>query len=176
MHATFFSMKRAFHGILRILRRPLASFGLTAARFDMLYVLYERLGHRALQSEIRGALGVTAPTVSRMLASLQALGLVTRERCQSDRRTWLVLLTYEGITRMEAAYRALVADGATQLALDCALAFPRQHDRRSCRGARRILDRFLLAMRDQFGDTAWSPYRKMPDCILVFAPYSGPFP
>jgi hypothetical protein len=77
---------------------------------------------------------------------------------------------------MEAAYRALVADGATQLALDCALAFPRQHDRRSCRSATRVLDRFLLAMRDQFGDTAWSPYRKMPDCILVFAPYPGPFP
>jgi DNA-binding MarR family transcriptional regulator len=176
VHATFFSVKRAFHGILRILRRPLASFGLTAARFDMLYVLYERLGHRAMQSEIRNALGVTAPTVSRMLASLQALGLVTRERCRSDRRTWVVALTWEGVDRMEDAYRALVADGATQLALDCALAFPRQHDRRLSRAAMRTLDRFLLAMRDQFGDTAWFPYRKMPDCILALAPRCRPFP
>jgi DNA-binding MarR family transcriptional regulator len=175
VHPTFFSVKRAFHGILRIFRRPLASFGLTPARFDLLYVLYERLGHRALQSEIRGALGVTAATVSRMLASLEALGLVAREHCASDRRTRLVLLTYEGMDRMEAAFRALVADGAAQLALDCALAFPRQHDRRACRSAMQVFDRLLLAMRDQFGDTAWFPYRKWPDCILVFAPHTGPF-
>jgi hypothetical protein len=77
---------------------------------------------------------------------------------------------------MEGAFRSLVGDGATQLALDCALAFPRQHDRRVCRGAMRALDRFLLAMRDQFGDTAWFPYRKWPDCILVFTPDTGQFP
>jgi DNA-binding MarR family transcriptional regulator len=176
LHATFFSLKRAFHGILRIVRRPLASYGLTAARFDLLYVLYERLGHRALQSEIRSALGVTAPTVCRMLASLEKLGLVTRERCDLDRRTWVVGLTWAGVERMEAAYRALIADGAAELALDCALAFPRQHDRRLCGNAKRAFDRLLRAIRDQFGDTAWSLYRKVPDCVLLFAPALGPFP
>jgi DNA-binding MarR family transcriptional regulator len=156
------------------MRRPLASFGLTPARFDMLYVLYERLGHRCLQSEIRGALGVSAPTVSRMIASLEALGLVTRERCDLDRRTWVVALTYEGQDRMADAYRSIVAGGAAQLALDCALAFPRQHDRRSTNSAMRVLDRLLRALRDQFGDTAWLPYKKMPDSILILAP--APFP
>jgi DNA-binding MarR family transcriptional regulator len=176
LHATFFSMKRAFHGILRILRRPLASYGLTAARFDLLYVLYEKLSHRALQSEIRSALGVTAPTVSRMLASLEKLGLVTRERCDLDRRTWVVQLTGEGIDRVGAAYRELVADGATELALECALAFPRQHDRRLFGSARRTLERFLDGIRYQFHDTAWSLYRRRPDCLLAMAPALDPFP
>jgi DNA-binding MarR family transcriptional regulator len=175
VNSAFFSTKRAFHGVLRIVRRPMACFGLTAARFDMLYVLFDRIGHRCLQSEIRYALGVTAPTVSRMLGSLQELGLVTRHRWTGDGRQRVVQLTYEGISRMESAYHELVRSGATQLALDCALASPREHDRRACGATMRTLERLLWGMREQFGDSSWTPYRKLPTSILVRESYEGGF-
>jgi hypothetical protein len=44
MDATFFSLKRAFHGTLRLTRVTLAKLGLTAARFDLLYALPTGLG------------------------------------------------------------------------------------------------------------------------------------
>jgi DNA-binding MarR family transcriptional regulator len=170
MHATFFGTKRAFHGILRMTRRPLACFGLTPARFDMLYVLYALMDHRASQSAIRRVLGVTAPTVSRMLRSLQALGLVQRERCSIDGRERVVELTDAGLRSMQAAHDGLVASGAAQLALDCALAFPRQHDDRACRRATRTLDWFLDRIRLQFRDSAFLSYKRVPECLLMGAP------
>jgi hypothetical protein len=41
MNAILFGTKRAFHSFLSVTRRPLLSFGLTAARFDMLFALME---------------------------------------------------------------------------------------------------------------------------------------
>jgi DNA-binding MarR family transcriptional regulator len=169
VHTTFFSVKRAFQGILRITRRPLAHFGLTPARFDMLYVLYQAGRQGCWQSALRDVLGVTAPTVSRMLASLEKLGLVKREPAGMDRRQRVVELTESGLRRMQKAHDEFVASGAGQLALDCALAFPKQHDRRATGTAMRILDRFLERMRFQFGDIANLSYRKPPGWLLAGA-------
>ena len=80
MNAIFFGLKRAYHGTLRIYRHALARQGLTAARFDLLYAAREYRRHGVRQSSLRRALGVSAPTVSRMVASLEALGLLRRER------------------------------------------------------------------------------------------------
>jgi DNA-binding MarR family transcriptional regulator len=170
MHATFFATKRAFHGILRMTRRPLACFGLTPARFDMLYVMYARMDHRCLQSAIRRALGVTAATVSKMLRSLQALGLVKRQRWSLDGRERMVELTQPGLRLMQAAHDELVASGAAELALDCALAYPKQHVRSACGRATRILDRFLERMRIQFRDSAFLSYKRVPECLLADPP------
>jgi DNA-binding MarR family transcriptional regulator len=170
MHATFFATKRAFHGILRMTRGPLACFGLTPARFDMLYVLYTPTHHWCLQSAMRRLLGVSAPTVSKMLRSLQELGLVKRERYLLDGRERIVELTPAGLRRVQAAHDELVASGAAQLALDCALAFPKQHDRRACGSATRIVDRFLERIRLQFRDTAFLSYTRLPECLLADEP------
>lgn len=55
VHAAFFGLKRAYWGSLRVTRRRLKELGLTAARFDLLYLLHEprapvaqRSIHRAL--------------------------------------------------------------------------------------------------------------------------------
>jgi DNA-binding MarR family transcriptional regulator len=170
VHDTFFGMKRAFHGILRITRRPLATRGLTPARFDMLYVLYARMDHSALQSAIRRVLGVTAPTVSRMLGSLEKLGLIKRMRFELDKRERVVALTEGGLRCMQSAHDAFVASGAAQLALDCALAFPTQHDKRRCGRIVRLLDRLVGRMRLQFGDTATLAYHRLPEWLVMGAP------
>jgi DNA-binding MarR family transcriptional regulator len=111
MHALFFGMKRAFHASLRITRKALKSFGLTAARFDLMWALTRPAAGYMRQSDLRRLLGVTAPTVSRMVKSLQALGLVRAERSQcGDRRQCLVELTETGLERIRAA-AALFIDG-----------------------------------------------------------------
>jgi DNA-binding MarR family transcriptional regulator len=81
MNANFFGLKRAFHGTLRITRASLTKPGLTAARFDMLYALprdSQRFEQGMWQSDLRRQIGVSRPTVSRMLGSLEQLGLVCR--------------------------------------------------------------------------------------------------
>jgi DNA-binding MarR family transcriptional regulator len=170
VHDTFFATKRAFHGVLAIMRKPLATLGLTPARFDMLYVLYAGVGHSALQSAIRRVLGVTAPTVSRMLRSLEQLGLVKRKRFELDKRDRVVELTEIGLRQMQRAHDALVASGAAQLAVDCALTAPQQHGGPRSERVVRLLDRLLARLRLQFGDTAMLSYRKLPAWLIAGAP------
>jgi hypothetical protein len=69
MNAIAFATKRTFHGFLRATQKPLASMGLTAARFDMLAAVYATRSsasrsHGVLQSDLRRAIGVTAPVVA----------------------------------------------------------------------------------------------------------------
>lgn len=77
MHAILGGLKRAWHGCLRVTRPVLAALALTAARFDLLYVL-EKGGRTRRQ--LRQTLGVDRTTISRMVGSLDALGFVVRER------------------------------------------------------------------------------------------------
>jgi DNA-binding MarR family transcriptional regulator len=108
MHAAFFGLKRAYWGSLRVTRKKLTEMGLTAARFDLLYMLWESPKAPRRQRNLTRALGVTAPVVSRMLKSLRELGLVVRERDRLDRRGWVVSLTEEGLRRMGVAVRHFV--------------------------------------------------------------------
>ncbi len=133
MNAIFFGLKRAYHGTLRVSRRALARRGLTAARFDLLYVVKEA-GRRALQRDLRRALGVSAPTVSRMVDSLEALGWVERERCVVDRRMRYVRLTREGLRCIRGAIARFVRSGWAQDKVDRAL----------CPGSRRDGWKWLL--------------------------------
>jgi DNA-binding MarR family transcriptional regulator len=96
MHAAFFGLKRAYWGSLRGTRRTLADMGLTAARFDLLYILWELPSRAHRQRALYRRLGVTPPVVSRMLKSLRERGLVKRERCALDRRSWWISLTPAG--------------------------------------------------------------------------------
>ena len=101
MHAIAFGTKRAFHGFLRVTRKPLAAVGLTAARFDMMCAIWKptEIGddlddfEEISQRELRDALGVSASVVSRMVRALEALGWVVRERMYGDRRQWSIELT-----------------------------------------------------------------------------------
>jgi DNA-binding MarR family transcriptional regulator len=119
VNVLFFSLKRAFHGSLRVFRRALASLGLTAARFDLLYIVLKERG--LLQRELQRALGVAAPTVSRMLRSLEELGLVVREVAEDDGRQRYVELTKEGRRSVIRAARSLIHSGFVDLTIDSAL-------------------------------------------------------
>jgi DNA-binding MarR family transcriptional regulator len=102
MHAAMYGLKRAYWGSLGTTRRRLKEMGLTAARFDLLYVLRQ---HRAplAQRWIHRILGVTHPVVSRMLKSLRRLGLTERKRRRIDQREWMISLTPAGRTLIRKA-------------------------------------------------------------------------
>ncbi len=154
MDPLFFTIKRAYYATLRLTRRALRAVGLTAARFDLLDALY-RLGTRTvtLQSQLRRGLGVARSTISRMMRSLEQLGLVKRRR---DGRDCIVALTPDGRRSVRRAFFGLVLVGHVGLALDGALApgERRWPAARACVRARRHLEALCMRIRVGFGDEA----------------------
>jgi len=167
MHNVFFGFKRAHHATLGLTRNILKRMGLTAARFDMLYALKDsRLG--MLQSRLRRLLGVSRTTVSRMLASLEQLGLLTRKLSWSDRRTRDVLLTPRGRASIVFAHRRLTRSGWAQLALDSALGTDgayRWYREGDSTEATALIDGLLGEVRRVFGDRATLVYPWEPDNV-----------
>ena len=122
MHPIFFSFKRAHHASLRMTRPLLKGFGLTPARFDALYKIYSADG--LMQFELCEALGVSRATVSRMLGSLEDLGLISRQKLY-DNVTKVVELTKHGRSVIEGAIHSLIDSGVAQLAAESISAWSR---------------------------------------------------
>ena len=169
MHAIFFGLKRAFHSTLRVTRRMLTRLGLTAARFDMLFALPHegrRIGDGMWQSELRRQLGVSRPTVSRMLASLEELGLVLRRPESKDRRQVFVALTEAGRALIRDAERIFIHSGYIQLAVATALGAEAGgpatsscwYDEYECLNQAETLEDLLDKVRWEFGDFAQLVY------------------
>ena len=157
MNVIFFGLKRAYHGTLRVTREALAKLGLTPARFDLLYIVAKE-GGTLLQRELQRALGVVAATVSRMLTSLEELGLVEREVVEEDHRCRHVVLTKSGRRCVFRAARLLIHSGNVQLTVDSALSPDRWYQPTACRLARDQFDRSLYLLRHAYGDVATVHY------------------
>ena len=162
MNAIAFGTKRTFHGFVRVTRRAFASFGLTAARFDMMYAVF-CLGGRAgkvgqaRQSDVRKALGVSAPVVSRMLRSLEALGWVVRTRpAYGDRRQRWVGLTEKGETGVRSARRVMLR--GVQRIVFAAICFGRHRDPLQRLIHMSQLEGYLNVLRKDFADRANLPF------------------
>jgi DNA-binding MarR family transcriptional regulator len=120
MDDVFFGAKRVHLAVNRWAARVLRAFGLTPARFDLMRLIYER-GYRFSQDSLRHRLGVARSTVSRMLRALEALGFVTREVDDSDRRTRMCTLTFEGRRAAASVMSALVWPRVVAEAINTAL-------------------------------------------------------
>jgi DNA-binding MarR family transcriptional regulator len=131
--------------------------GLTAARFDLLFAVHAHNGRRMPQRELQRMLGVCRATVSRMLASLEVLGLLRRTTSNRDRRRKLVELTKEGRSRVRRALRRLVRNGMARLALYTALGADEKRcawfDGDACWKVAEALQETLLDLRRTFGDS-----------------------
>ncbi len=166
MNAHFFSTKRAHYAVLRILRKPLKSFGLTAARYDLMHVLFgdgasNSPGSTLRQSEIRRNLGVCKSVVSRMLQSLEKLGLVRRDRVEADKRLRFVKLTKRGLDCMRQAIQCLKR--ASRRLLCIAIGFGNRRDWRACFDRLYDFELHLRGMRWHFCDKAALLYPWYPD-------------
>jgi DNA-binding MarR family transcriptional regulator len=162
MHTIFFGLKRAHHSTLRLTRAPLAHMGLTAARFDLLYAVKQHGRNGVTQSTLCRLLGVCRATVSRMLGSLEKLGLLRRSIWRFDRRRKLVELTNRGKWRIARAHREFTRSGWAQLAVDSALGAEGQnyrwYDEDDCAEATSLLESLLGYIRKAFGDHATLEY------------------
>ena len=164
MNAIFFGCKRAFHACLRIARQGLEGLGLTPARFDMLTAIGGTpRWFGCTQRDLRVTLGVSGATVSRMLRSLEQLGLVVRTRGLTDRRQRSIRLTEQGVARLRKATRRLMRSGAIQLAVDCALTENRPHDEGRCLHEMDLAETILDRIRRAFRDVATLYYPWCPD-------------
>ena len=163
MNAITFGTKRAFHAFLKVTRDPLEALadGLTAARFDMMYVIWK--GGGALewgglwQSRLRKVLGVCGPVVSRMLRSLELLGWVVRRRSQEDRRQVEVSLTPAGLACIRQAFKVMKVKVAKLVYK--AICFGREEDRDEQLVHMAALESYHDSMRKPWGDTATLYYR-----------------
>jgi DNA-binding MarR family transcriptional regulator len=122
MHPLFFGLKRVHHRVLAASRDLLAGVGLTPARFDLLRVVDAHRGGVA-QAKVIILLGVSAATVSRMITSLEQLGLLLRERgSYRDGRLVHLRLTDAGRSAVRRALYRAIGGGAADLLAASALA------------------------------------------------------
>lgn len=99
---------RILKAIRRILRRTAEhsrylhkEAGLTVPQLLCLRVIGQADGHEEITAtKLTGVIQLTAPTVSRILDRLEALGLITRERASSDRRKVRLRVTRAGRARL----------------------------------------------------------------------------
>ena len=105
------------------------------------------------QSALRRMLGVTGSVVSRMLKSLEGLGLVVRRRPRyGDRRQREVSLTERGLACIRNARQALLRAMKRLVCMAICFGGHSNADRRFEHMA--TLESYLSAMRRQFGDGA----------------------
>jgi DNA-binding MarR family transcriptional regulator len=166
MNAHFFSTKRAHYAVLRILRKPLKSFGLTSARYDLLHVLFGDGGRKSRgwtvrQSEVCRQLGVCKSVVSRMLKSLEKLGLVTRSGVSVDKRLKFVELTPRGLNCVRETRQCL--ERAARRLLCIAVCIGIRRDRAAIFEHMCAFESYLNMMRHHYGDTAALLYPWNPD-------------
>jgi len=163
MHFVLFGFKRAHQATLRVTRPILRAYGLTPARLDLLAVLHEReLSYIQLfQTGVRRILGVSAPTVCRMLQALERLDLVTRARVPRDLRQRRVLLTDRARELLRTILDTHVRSGAMVQHVHAALARhpsarPPLSLRRELKRVEDLCARVLCNLRDTA--VIWEPW------------------
>ena len=159
MNRWFFALKRAWQSTLRLCRFILKDMGMTAARYDMLCAIKGERG-RTSQKRLREILGVTRPTVSKMLRSLEALGFVRRSVNPVDERCKDVWLTEAGAAALAFVYKKVVRPGWVHFALAWTMA-PRTRKllpARFCDDEMMQLDRHLWRIRRGYCDTGSLSY------------------
>jgi DNA-binding MarR family transcriptional regulator len=129
MKAILFSLKRADQCSRALQRRLLNPFGITPARYDLLFVMFQNHVHRRspwmFQSRIRKELGVKAPTVSVMTRELATLGFVTRKRQRfGDKRQVIVTMTKRAFNVLRNVRKRVIQPGFLWLALCTAMGSP----------------------------------------------------
>jgi DNA-binding MarR family transcriptional regulator len=161
MNAIAFGTKRAFHAFVRFTREHFTGVGLTAARFDLMYAVYgdprRQESYGAFQNELPAKLGVTAGVVSRMLRSLEQLGLVARKPPACDRRQRHVTLTEAGLRCLRDAWSLLVR--LVRRFVYEAICFGQHRDPEQRFRRMAELESYLDVLRRDFGDTAALYYR-----------------
>jgi DNA-binding MarR family transcriptional regulator len=102
-------LAECLQGFERFSGESVRSSGLTHAQFDIIATLgntpgmtYKELGDKTL---------ITKGTLTGVIERLESKGLVLRERCPSDKRSFYVRLTPAGVATFEAVFPVVVEHG-----------------------------------------------------------------
>ena len=150
MDAILFGVKRADQAAIRFGHKVLAPFGLTPARFDMLFAVGKHLSLG--QNELRRELGVARSTVSRMLGALERLGWIHRDERRHTRR---IKLTDAGRALLRRTARRVCGRRRPfRMVAEAIRVGPKSHDFVQRDAVEGLLARF----RQTFGDQATLDY------------------
>jgi DNA-binding MarR family transcriptional regulator len=150
MDSIFFGLKRGHWVAVRCgkeMLEPYASFGVTPARFDLMYALQ---GTGMRQSALQRVLGVARSTVSRMLRSMEQRGLV--ERGHVDNKSLMVWLSDIGRALLRSAMKRLCGPGSEPYQRCTKALYPGPTD--EAVDARGGMEGLLELFRGAFGDRA----------------------
>lgn len=87
-------------------RRLEADAGLSVQWFEVLLRLVRSPGRRLRMTDLAAQTSVTPSGLTRVVDRLCEAGLVARESCAEDRRSWYATLTDAGVARVEEAVPA----------------------------------------------------------------------
>jgi DNA-binding MarR family transcriptional regulator len=160
MHKAFFGIKRVHLRVLAVSRALLGRVALTPARFDLMRIV-ELHTEGIPQRNIQYLLGVSAPTISRMVKALEKLGMLRRRRWEQDRRCVLVEMTHVGAGVVGAARESLVESGVAERFALRGLG----SDPDTARTDLTTLQRFLMRMRRAFHDSPLFEHPWRVGCI-----------
>jgi len=110
-------LAECLQGFERFSGEAVRSSGLTHPQFDIIATLgntpgmtYKELGDKTL---------ITKGTLTGVIERLEAKGLVVRERCALDKRSFYVRLTGAGVAMFETVFPRVVAEGRALFAPWC---------------------------------------------------------
>ena len=107
---------RAFNATLNAQAEELRPLGLSPSAFNVLMALHNSDGHTLEPCQLAQRLLISRPSVTGLLDTLQAKGLVTRQPHADDRRRILVELTDEGRCVLESHFATHYAEQAATFA------------------------------------------------------------
>ncbi|MDB4996244.1 MAG: DNA-binding transcriptional regulator, MarR family [Myxococcaceae bacterium] len=122
MHAVTWDAKRVFLGLSKVRARLMERWGLTPARFDMLYAIRCQRQFWFPQRRLRELLGVCASTISRMIDSLVEIGFLVRRPIATDRRCRELKITKHGKRTLRCMFGNIIKTGLARLIVGHALA------------------------------------------------------
>lgn len=173
MHFLMFRFKRAHLRSLAVARKLQSELGLTPARYDLLRVLGWGSGQEHQYTLWRG-LGISRTSGSKMVRRLMALGLITRWRSESDRRTFVVAFTEAGVEALRRAVIFLHRSQVLRKAFE--LCFDKSPSDEACIAAQN-LDWAVDRVARRFGDTSRNLYpSREPEDDFWDADDDGPEP
>ena len=144
----YLHLLREIHLLYRVfLRRMESAYGISGAQFEVLRRL-ARAGGRSSTSALARALGVDPAAITRIVAGLEKLELVSREDDARDRRRRPVVLTPAGRAMMLDFHRRMHA-GESQLTASV--------DEASLQGAMRVLQAIRAAFDPDAADGPGGP-------------------
>jgi DNA-binding MarR family transcriptional regulator len=111
MNQFSFSIRRVFHRLGHLGRMMTRSYGLTPSRFDLMHAIECQRQAWLPHQDLCEILGVTHPTVSKMVKALMRRGFVEKRPDPEDGRKRQIKLTRLGRTVLCCAHKHIVRSG-----------------------------------------------------------------